>query len=60
MEFDHEAILGSKREAQDFDKLSPEEAKRRLKILLEKMDRNGDKSIERYIPNYSMNNFSSV
>jgi len=47
MEFDHEAILGSKKEAQDFGNLSPEEAKRRLKILLEKMDRNGDKSIER-------------
>jgi len=47
VEFDHEAILGSKREAYEFDKMSPEEAKRRLKILLGKMDRNLDGSIDR-------------
>ncbi|KAJ8726039.1 hypothetical protein PYW07_000737 [Mythimna separata] len=46
-EFDHEAILGSVREAEEFDKLSPEEAKRRLALLLPKMDTNGDQEIDR-------------
>jgi len=45
--FDHEAILGSKKDAEEFDELSPEEAKRRLKVLLSKMDRNLDESIDR-------------
>jgi len=45
--FDHEAILGSKKDAEEFDDLSPEEAKRRLKVLLGKMDRNMDESIDR-------------
>jgi len=45
--FDHEAILGSKREAEEFDDLSPEEAKTRLKVLLGKMDRNLDGSVDR-------------
>jgi len=45
--FDHEAILGSRKEAEQFDELSPQEAKRRLKILLGKMDRNLDESIDR-------------
>jgi len=47
MGFDHEAILGSRKEAEEFDDLSPEEAKRRLKILLGKMDRNLDEQIDR-------------
>ncbi|CAH0381721.1 unnamed protein product [Bemisia tabaci] len=46
-EFDHEAILGSTKEAEEFDQLPPEEAKRRLQILLTKMDLNNDKVIER-------------
>ncbi|XP_023324145.1 reticulocalbin-2 [Eurytemora carolleeae] len=45
--FDHEAILGSRKEAEEFDDLSPEEAKKRLKVLLEKMDRNLDQSVDR-------------
>lgn len=45
--FDHEAILGSVKEAQEYDELKPEEAKRRLEILLLKMDRNNDKHIDR-------------
>lgn len=45
--FDHEAIIGSKKEAEEFDDLSPEEAKERLRILLTKMDRDLDKSIDR-------------
>ncbi|XP_047042026.1 reticulocalbin-2 [Helicoverpa zea] len=46
-EFDHEAILGSVREAEEFDKLSPEESKRRLALLLPKMDLNGDQQVDR-------------
>nr|ALS04776.1 reticulocalbin-2-like isoform X1 [Pseudodiaptomus poplesia] len=44
--FDHEAILGSRREAEEFDELSPEESKKRLLVLLSKMDRNLDKNID--------------
>nr|CAH7743477.1 unnamed protein product [Callosobruchus chinensis] len=46
-EFDHEAILGSHREAEEYDHLPPEEAKKRLKILLLKMDLNKDENIDR-------------
>ncbi|KAF9415857.1 hypothetical protein HW555_006609, partial [Spodoptera exigua] len=46
-EFDHEAILGSVREAEEFDKLSPDESKRRLGLLLPKMDLNGNEHIDR-------------
>merc|ERR1719435_48212 len=45
--FDHEAILGSRKEAEEFDDLTPAEAKRRLAILLGKMDRNHDQTIDR-------------
>jgi len=45
--FDHEAILGSRKDAEEFDELSPEEAKKRLKVLLGKMDRNKDTQIDR-------------
>ncbi|XP_068621185.1 reticulocalbin-2 [Battus philenor] len=47
LEFDHEAILGSVKEAEEFDKLSPEESQRRLGLLLPKMDLNRDKYIDR-------------
>ncbi|XP_026466864.1 reticulocalbin-2 [Ctenocephalides felis] len=47
-EFDHEAILGSTKEAEEFDHLSPEESKKRLAILLKKMDLNGDSHIQRH------------
>lgn len=46
-EFDHEAILGSVKEAEEFDKLPIEESKRRLGILLTKMDLNNNQFIER-------------
>ncbi|XP_046441821.1 reticulocalbin-2-like isoform X2 [Daphnia pulex] len=45
VEFDHEAILGSTKEAEEFDHLPPEEAKKRLAVLLTKMDTNSDKEI---------------
>ncbi|XP_037085378.1 reticulocalbin-2-like [Pollicipes pollicipes] len=46
-QFDHEAILGSHKDAEEFDDLEPEEAKQRLGVLLEKMDKDGDKQISR-------------
>ncbi|XP_064121708.1 reticulocalbin-2-like isoform X2 [Macrobrachium nipponense] len=46
-EFDHEAILGSVKDAEEYDQLPASEAKRRLEILLVKMDRNNDKDIDR-------------
>lgn len=46
-DFDHEAILGSRDAAEEYDQLSPEEAKRRLKELAVKMDQNGDGYVDR-------------
>ncbi|XP_052775237.1 calumenin-like isoform X1 [Mya arenaria] len=40
--FDHEAILGSYKLEQEFDELEPEEAKRRLGLLFQKMDKDHD------------------
>lgn len=40
--FDHEAILGSYRLEQEFDDLPPEEAKKKLSLLVKKMDKNQD------------------
>ncbi|XP_050307158.1 reticulocalbin-2 [Anthonomus grandis grandis] len=45
--FDHEAILGSSKEAEEYDTLPPEEAKKRLAILLKKMDTSHDGYIDR-------------
>jgi len=45
--FDHEAILGSHKEAEDFEKLPPEEAKKRLLVLAGKMDRNQDGAVDK-------------
>ncbi|CAL4122170.1 unnamed protein product [Meganyctiphanes norvegica] len=45
--FDHESILGSSKAAEEYDDLPPTEAKRRLEILLLKMDRNNDKQVDR-------------
>jgi hypothetical protein len=47
-EFDHEAILGSVKEAEEFHDLKPEESIRRLAILIRKMDLNGDEFIDRH------------
>ena len=47
-ELDHEAVLGSRQKSQEFDGLSPEEAKRRLKVLVENgMDANGDGFVDK-------------
>lgn len=47
-EFDHESIIGSVKEAEEFDQLSPAEAKRRLAILVTQMDLNNDDHIDRH------------
>uniref|UniRef100_A0A7G3AW35 Reticulocalbin-3 n=1 Tax=Lutzomyia longipalpis TaxID=7200 RepID=A0A7G3AW35_LUTLO len=47
-EFDHEAIIGSVKEAEEFDRLTPEESKRRLGILVQKMDLNSDGFVDRH------------
>lgn len=47
-EFDHEAILGSVKTAEEFDQLSPDESKRRLRILVVSMDLNKDGFIDRH------------
>ena len=46
-DLDHQAILGSKKDAEEFDHLSPEESKRRLAILAKKMDVNGDGNVDK-------------
>ncbi|XP_034097385.1 reticulocalbin-2 [Drosophila sulfurigaster albostrigata] len=48
VEFDHEAIIGNTKEAQEFDTLTPEESKRRLAILIRMMDLNKDEYIDRH------------
>lgn len=43
-DYDHEAFLGEEA-AQTFDQLSPAEAKRRLGIIVDKIDKSGDGSV---------------
>ena len=40
-------ILGSSKDAEEFDQLPPEEAKKRLKVLVHKMDVNGDNFVDK-------------
>ena len=48
-EFDHEAMLGSVKEAEEFHQLSPEESKRRLQILVSsKIDTNKDGFVDKH------------
>ncbi|XP_045761406.1 reticulocalbin-2 isoform X1 [Maniola jurtina] len=61
VEFDHEAILGSVKEAEEYDRLSPEESRRRLGLLLPKMDLNGDKVIDRVeLKKWILNSFINL
>ncbi|SPP81927.1 reticulocalbin-2 [Drosophila guanche] len=48
VEFDHEAIIGNTKEAQEFDTLTPEESKRRLLVLVKLMDLNKDEFVDRH------------
>ena len=47
--FDHEAIIGSAREAEEFDSLPPEEAKAKLAALVKRMDRDQDNRISKKV-----------
>lgn len=48
-EFDHEAMLGSVKEAEEFHQLSPDESKRRLEILVStKIDTNNDGFVDKH------------
>lgn len=50
--------IGSVKEAEEYDRLSPEEAKERLEQLLPKMDLNGDSYISHYeLKKWIMNSF---
>lgn len=49
VEFDHEAMLGSVKEAEEFHQLSPEESKRRLRLLVStKIDTNQDQFVDKH------------
>jgi len=45
---DHQAILGSKKTAEEFDKLAPEESKKRLRVMSKKMDLNADGFVDKH------------
>lgn len=47
VEFDHEAILGSVKDAEEFDSLSPEESRKRLAVIIRNMDLNNDKHVDK-------------
>ncbi|CAJ0922062.1 unnamed protein product, partial [Mesorhabditis belari] len=60
-DIDHQAILGSKHQAEEFDQLSPEESQARLKILAKKMDKNGDGYVdEEELTNWIQNSMKSL
>lgn len=44
-QYDHEAFLGQE-EAKTFDQLAPEESKRRLGLIVDKIDKNGDNFVD--------------
>lgn len=48
-EFDHEAILGSVKKAEEYHQLSTEESKQRLRILIEtRIDSNKDQFVDKH------------
>lgn len=48
-EFDHEAMLGSTRKAEEFHQLPAEESKRRLKLLVStQIDTNNDQFVDKH------------
>lgn len=48
-EFDHEAMLGSVKEAEEFHQLSPQESKKRLKVLVStNIDTNKDGYVDKH------------
>uniref|UniRef100_A0A2P2ICV1 Reticulocalbin-3 n=1 Tax=Hirondellea gigas TaxID=1518452 RepID=A0A2P2ICV1_9CRUS len=60
-DFDHESILGSSKDAEEFDHLPAEESKERLELLLIKMDTNADKIIDsKEMYNWIMRSFKML
>lgn len=50
--------LGSVREAEEFDRLSPDQAKEKLAKIAQKMDLNNDQHVDRVeLKQWIMNNF---
>jgi len=59
--FDHEAILGSAKEAEEYDQLSPDEAKKRLKVLVEKIDTDNDHFVsKKELHSWILRSFKSI
>lgn len=53
--------IGSVKEAEEYDRLSPEESMRRLAQLLPKMDLDGDQNIDRIeLKKWILNSFAYV
>lgn len=51
--------IGSVKEAEEYDRLSPEESRKRLSLLLPKMDLNSDSYIDRdELKKWILNSFS--
>lgn len=60
-EFDHDAILGSVEKNREFENLHPDEAKRRLRVILDKMDANEDGLISKEeISNWVVSSFKAL
>jgi hypothetical protein len=60
-EFDHEAVLGSKTKAKQFDTLSPSESKRRLRLLvINGMDINKDGFVDKELIDWVIKSFNTL
>lgn len=62
-DYDHQAILGSKKAAEEYGELSPEESKQRLRTLVTKggMDKNGDGYVDKSeLLDWVSNSFKSL
>lgn len=60
-EFDHEAVTGSHKEAEEFKDLTPEESKKRLTVLIGRMDSDGNGKIDKNeLTNWIVNSFKKL
>lgn len=60
-EYDHEAILGTRKAVEEFEELSTEEAQTKLREIVEKMDVDNDKSVsESELTEWILNSFVSL
>ncbi|XP_003740997.1 reticulocalbin-2 [Galendromus occidentalis] len=59
--FEHSSILGSRKEVEEFADMSPEEAKKRLRVIANLMDTNHDGSVDRNeLQKWILNSFASL